>query len=77
VKEQLHTALLFLAVVAATLGVYLGGWYAFAAIQQRNKTGAAAVEVIRQIQQGCSVNVQPAPAPPVPAPQQEEAEVPN
>lgn len=76
-RSHILTVLLFLAVVAATLVVALGGLYSIAAIQQRNKAGATAIEVIRQIQQGCSVTVQPAPAAPAPAPQQQEEEVPN
>lgn len=64
-KAQLQTILLFLAVAAATLVVTLGGIYSWVAIQQRNRAGALAVEAIRQIQEGCSVSVQPAaPAPP-------------
>jgi hypothetical protein len=80
VRKHLLTVLLFLGVVAATLVVTLGGIYTWVAIQQRNQAGMAAVNVIRQVQEGCAVSVKPAPAPPAapqPQPQQQEEEVPN
>lgn len=64
-RQHLYTVLLFLAVVAVTLVLALGGLFTMGAIQQRNRMGAAALSVLQQVQDGCRVNVQPAPAPPV------------
>ncbi len=74
-RQHLYTVLLFLAVVAVTLVLALGGLFTMGAIQQRNQMGAAALSVIRQVEQGCAVSVQPAPpATPMPIPQPEGGE---
>jgi hypothetical protein len=51
VNEKLKTALLFLAVFAGTLAVFMGGWYALDAIQQRNQAGELAIQILQDVQQ--------------------------
>jgi hypothetical protein len=49
VQEQLKTALLFLAVVVATIGVFMAGWYALDAIEQRNRAGETANQILQEV----------------------------
>lgn len=67
-RQHLLTVLLFLAVVAATLVVALGGLYAYAAITQRNAAGDLALQILQKVQQ------RQAPAPVAPAPKPEEGQ---
>ncbi len=50
-RQHLLTVLLFLAVVAATLILAIGGKYAWDAIEQRNRAGEVAIQLLEQIQQ--------------------------
>jgi hypothetical protein len=68
VRQHLYTVLLFLAVVASTLVLALGGIYTWVAIQQRNQAGETALQILNQIQQRQAP--QQAPAPVVPQPEQ-------
>lgn len=67
-RQHLLTVLLFLAVVAATLVVALGGLYGWAAVSQRNQAGDLALQILQQVQQ------RQAPAPVAPAPQPQGGE---